>query len=365
MVTDLDAPLVKFSADPRDWWTLRDAVRGVQIFGGIGSGKSSGSGRTLALSFLKAGFGGLVLTGKVDETARWVGEYAALARRSGDVVVFGPDSELRFNPLAYEMGRSGPGGGETANVVALFSTLMRLGGRAGSGGGGEASDPFRSGVLARHFAADSSPEVMPEATFDGKIVILDFPVKQYLQVGVYAQAVYKRVWQQAVERRDVHANPRPVFLWVDEAQYFLGEDDMMFQTTARSSRACTVMISQNISNYYASVGGAHPRERVDSLLGNLATKVFHANNDHVTNKWAAETIGQTFQEKSSYSIGTMENASFSKALHFQVEPQEFTLLRSGGKAEGGLVDAVVTSTGKRWSNGRNYAEVSFDQNLLP
>lgn len=118
------------------------------------------------------------------------------------------------------------------------------------------ADPFRSGVLARHFAADSSPEVMPEATFDGKIVILDFPVKQFLQVGVYAQAVYKRVWQQAVERRDAQANPRPVFLWVDEAQYFLGEDDMMFQTTARSSRACTVMISQNISNYYAGVGGA-------------------------------------------------------------------------------------------------------------
>lgn len=70
MVTDLDAPLVKFSADPRDWWTLRDAVRGVQIFGGIGSGKSSGSGRTLALSFLKAGFGGLVLTGTSRRTPR-------------------------------------------------------------------------------------------------------------------------------------------------------------------------------------------------------------------------------------------------------------------------------------------------------
>lgn len=206
---------------------------------------------------------------------------------------------------------------------------------------------------------------MPETTFDGKIIVLDFPVKQFLQVGVYAQAVYKRVWQQAVERRDADANPRPVFLWVDEAQYFLGEDDMMFQTTARSSRACTVMISQNISNYYAGVGGAHPRERVDSLLGNLATKVFHGNNDHVTNKWAAETIGQTFQEKSSYSIGTMENASFSKALHFQVEPQEFTLLRGGGHAGGGTVEAVVTSAGKRWSNGRNYTEVSFDQNLRP
>lgn len=90
MVTDLDTPLVRFSADPRDWWTLRDAVRGVQIFGGIGSGKSSGSGRTLALSLLKSGFGGLVLTGKVGETALWVEDYA---RRTGR-----PTTSCRCSP---------------------------------------------------------------------------------------------------------------------------------------------------------------------------------------------------------------------------------------------------------------------------
>ncbi len=42
-------------------------MRGVQIFGGIGSGKSTGSGRTLVLKYLNAGFGGIVLCGKVDE----------------------------------------------------------------------------------------------------------------------------------------------------------------------------------------------------------------------------------------------------------------------------------------------------------
>ena len=76
-VSDLDDVIYKFvqakheQPFPEDNWTLRDAVRGVQIFGGIGSGKSSGSGRSLALSFLKSGFGGIVLTGKVDEAERW------------------------------------------------------------------------------------------------------------------------------------------------------------------------------------------------------------------------------------------------------------------------------------------------------
>ena len=63
-ITDLDHALLAFSEDPRDFWTVRDAVRGTQIFGGIGSGKSSGSGKTLALSFLKSGFGGIILNGE-------------------------------------------------------------------------------------------------------------------------------------------------------------------------------------------------------------------------------------------------------------------------------------------------------------
>ncbi len=41
-------------------FTIRDACQGVQVFGGTGSGKTSGSGRALALSYLAYGFGGLV-----------------------------------------------------------------------------------------------------------------------------------------------------------------------------------------------------------------------------------------------------------------------------------------------------------------
>jgi hypothetical protein len=41
---------------------------GCLITGGLGSGKSSTSARNLALSLLSAGYGGLVLTVKSDET---------------------------------------------------------------------------------------------------------------------------------------------------------------------------------------------------------------------------------------------------------------------------------------------------------
>ena len=83
----LDLPLVKFSPNPQDWWTTRDAVRGTQIFGGIGSGKSSGSGKTIAKAFLKNGFGGLVLCAKPDEKENWV-QYAKEMGREDDLIIF-------------------------------------------------------------------------------------------------------------------------------------------------------------------------------------------------------------------------------------------------------------------------------------
>lgn len=65
----LSMPLLNLSSE--DKFTLADACEGVQIFGATGSGKTSGSGRQLALAYLRAGMGGLALTAKPDERAVW------------------------------------------------------------------------------------------------------------------------------------------------------------------------------------------------------------------------------------------------------------------------------------------------------
>src|SRR5580658_1454862 len=54
-----------------DVFTVGDPCEGVAAFGGVGSGKSSGSGAALARAFLSSGFGGLVLTAKPGERAEW------------------------------------------------------------------------------------------------------------------------------------------------------------------------------------------------------------------------------------------------------------------------------------------------------
>ena len=163
------------------------------------------------------------------------------------------------------------------------------------------AEAFSDGILKKHFSR--STNITPELTHEGKIIILDFPVKEFLSSGVYAQGIFKLLWQQATERRDVKKYPLPVFLWADESQLFISDYDQIFQTTARSSKACTVLISQNISNYYVAVGGNNSKARIDSLLGNLGTKIFHANNDAVTNEWASRVIGKDFINMTGISTG--------------------------------------------------------------
>lgn len=508
---DFDFPLVKFSEDKKDWWRIRDAFEGVQIFGGIGSGKTSGSGKTIAKSFLKNGFGGLVMCAKKGESVEWL-EYANLTNRWDDIIVFGKKNKFeiwaeylmkkkkfddletfksnyrwiegndkRFNPLQYEMTREGEGAGEVFNLSNLFMELYKMGNRfSGGGDSGESerywdtalkrclnrifktlilskkeisvqnmrklissaptedeisamsdmsdeeliewannnycvgcimdgagevdgenseeehdlvydyfmrqfarmpektrstieesflglAEPFTSGILKEYFSGDTN--LKPEITFDGKIIILDFSVKEYLQAGVYAQGIYKLLWQQAIERRDTDLYPLPTFLWVDESQYFVNEYDTIFQTTARSSRACTVFLTQNISNYYSQMGGDKARSKVDSLLGNLSTKIFHANNDAVTNEWASNVIGKDYiisesrseQRKSMSFMSDSEGKSRSAILLPQVLPKQFTTLASGGTFYDFKVQAIIQTKGREWSNGANFKMVQFSQ----
>lgn len=150
--------------------------------------------------------------------------------------------------------------------------------------------PFLRGPLHDLFCTDTN--IIPEVTHKGVILILDLPVKQLEQTGVVAQMLMKYIWQKATERRAVDACTRPVFLFADEAQLFLSSYDLEFQSTARSSRAATVYITQNLPSLYARLGGRNPQDAADAIIGNFQTKIFHANSDHRTNQWAADMAGK-------------------------------------------------------------------------
>lgn len=116
-VSNLDAPLLSLS--PSDRFTLRDAVQGVHVFGGIGSGKTSGSGQALASAYLRAGMGGLVLAAKPEEVDLWV-RYAHENGRGNSIVLFG-ERGGGFNFITYELARQGLDG-----LGSVVECLMRI-----------------------------------------------------------------------------------------------------------------------------------------------------------------------------------------------------------------------------------------------
>jgi len=459
----LDAPLLSFSE--ADSFTIRDACEGVQIFGGIGSGKTSGSGAALAMAFLQNGFGGLALTAKPDEAQQWR-TYLATAGRESDVMHVRAKGPFRFNFLDYERTRAGDGAGLTDNLDHLFTTMVEMVERGANRGENEAfwrnelkklignvldllklscasltmeniyqvivsaplskeeladedwransycyqrlfieferkekdqlkrderkdfgmmgdywtkefpamSDRTRSTIMsmftgmARCFLRSPLRELLstettfkPEDSLRGKIILLDLPVKEYNEVGLMAQCVFKYCWQRSIERRHITAQSRPVFLWMDEAQHFVNEHDVTFQTTARSARACTVLLSQNFPNYlYALGSGDKARSLVDSLLGNLTTKIFHNNTCAATNQWAADLFAREWQTQTSQSVSSSNGqintgTNTSQQLQYSVIPRNFTGLMKGGPKNNFWVEGLVHQGGQTFHGSQTNA----------
>jgi hypothetical protein len=121
----LDRAMVRLSDS--DNLRFRDLIEGATLItGGLGSGKSSTSGRAFALAFLNAGLGGLVLTVKSDETANFI-EYARITGRTKDLIIFNARSGLTFDPLAYAWNIPGRAAAHIETIVELFTTLMSVG----------------------------------------------------------------------------------------------------------------------------------------------------------------------------------------------------------------------------------------------
>lgn len=118
---DIDLPLLSFSTS--DVWTIRDSFEGALVLGGIGSGKSSGSGYTLRRTFLRHWYGGLVTAAKPSEPEIWIRD-CAMAGRNADVIRFSPESNCCFNMFDYELTRVGRGSGYTRNLVAIIGSAF-------------------------------------------------------------------------------------------------------------------------------------------------------------------------------------------------------------------------------------------------
>lgn len=231
----------------------------------------------------------------------------------------------------------------------------------------------------------SATNITPESIMSGLIVVLDLPLKELRHTGLMVQSAWKYLFQTALERCHNANSPkrRPVFLWEDEGQYFFSDHDHHFQDTARSSRVCRVILTQNLPGFYKEFGrdGA---DIANSVFGNLNTKIFHNNSDPATNEWAAKHFGQEIHHRVSIShnpppplpepkdfVDALSRAwnppqttgvSTSEHWEYAVRPEEFNVLRTGGPENDFMVDAYITWMGLSAERQRHFTNITFIQN---
>jgi hypothetical protein len=110
-----------FWLSPRDPFRIGDGPH-IGIFGESGSGKTV-AGNTIALGYLKAGWGGCVCCYKEDETRRWL----RMAEAAGvPVIVINPDNDYTLNLAAWEMERPGRGSGSAENLADLLMSIAEF-----------------------------------------------------------------------------------------------------------------------------------------------------------------------------------------------------------------------------------------------
>jgi hypothetical protein len=266
-------------------------------------------------------------------------------------------------------------------------------------------DPFLSNPAISELLCAPQPNCAPgEFSRRGAIVVLDLPYALYDEAGRTAALTLKYIWQRTVTRRQgLPPGERPVTLWCDEAQTFVTRFDNLFTQSSRSSVASTVYLTQNLNNFYAAMEAQRGKFQTDSLIGTLATKIWHRNADHVSNQLAADTIGRAlvsmYSGGSSHQKGKSEscggsdswnytsssqsgsrsrggssninrgrsvsesvNEGWRESYEYAVPPRTFTLLRGGGPECSYEVQAVVFKAGRLWhASGQPYIGVTFDQ----
>jgi len=241
--------------------------------------------------------------------------------------------------------------------------------------------------------------ISPDHVLKGGILIVNLNIPEFELISKFAGVIWKHAIQRAIERRPELKTPpiesvRPIFIAVDEAQFWVNKSDFLFQTTARSNRGLTVYATQNIANFNAEMASdSAGRARVSSMVGNLQNRFFCQNLEPETNLWAADSIGRILVKRFSANVsygrpleGETEptknvSESVSEQLDYDVQPRIFTGLRRGADLKRtlndsninttdpkkqGQVEAILVVAGRRFATtGERWLRVFFDQFHAP
>ena len=208
---------------------------------------------------------------------------------------------------------------------------------------------FNIGILKTLFSRETN--VTPQWIMSGTIIVINMPVEEFGEVGRISNLIWKFAFQKAVQnRKNIHGEMRPVFLWADEAQYYLSTEDVIFQSTARSKWCASVFLTQNRPSLRLALGsGSVADDAIKALDGNLMNSIFHQNTDDDTNMYAATLFGKkTVKNRSESRSGIWSEkttVTISEKEVDRVPKAYFRTLKYGGKRNRFIVESYVSFPG--------------------
>jgi hypothetical protein len=196
-------------------------------------------------------------------------------------------------------------------------------------------------------------------TFQGALIIMAMPALTWNEDGIVAQQLMKLIWQRAVLSRNELGRAlreRFVYLWMDEAHYFINIHDEAFLSTCRSSRACVVAITQTLPTYYARMG-KDKTDAADGIVGKFGNQLFFSNICPKTNQYASSLLGRGVQLRASQtrSVGTNMSSGMNAGSNSGTGSSSGFSSSSGGF---GSNSGNSTSSGSTWGDqvGRGSSE---------
>jgi hypothetical protein len=184
-------------------------------------------------------------------------------------------------------------------------------------------DRFMSGPMMQMVASGITTNG-PESTLAGKILAPNMPVLRYQEQGILFANVLKTLVQRTVLRRDTGGNPLPVFIFADEAQFFMIPDqDMMVSTVARESRLIQVNIFQNLPMLFAALGGGdRATQQVYGWMSCHHTNIALANTCVTSGDYFSKLYGSSWQDVWSESIPTGGGGPYSLSADLYGQEQQ-------------------------------------------
>lgn len=207
--------------------------------------------------------------------------------------------------------------------------------------------PLLTGVGADVLASTPTFDLGDLVSNNG-ILICDFPLAQFQQVGQAIGACVKYLVQLEIMRRK---EGKPFVIVVDEAAQYLSAFDYEYVSISRSFSGPMVICLQGVEQ----LARGEDLTKADVLSGNLATKIACLPT-HRTAAWLSSLVGkhrdyfvggsvQSGGYEGPFDYGnSTATGSFNEQLTEIIRPEELYTLRTGGESK--LVDALLIASGR-------------------